>query len=345
MNLVDSKYVGILSARLDRFATMSHMPMKANFRCPICGDSQKSKTKKRGWLLEKDNAVFFHCFNCGESANLANFMKRIDFGLFENYIIDRKMGEIETENQEVYRFEDTKPEPKPEKKYSMSGFKKVSQLSPEHPAKRYIESRGIPPSQHYRMYWVDKFNKWVNSLIPNKLSEKGDCGRIVIPFFDEKGDLFGFAGRKLNGTDDDRYITIMLKDRQKVFGLEKIDFTRPYYIVEGQFDSMFIENSLAMAGADLDVSKLKNPENATVILDNEPRNAQIVKRLKELIDEGRQVVIWRNGLKGKDINEMVLAGVNIKKEIETKQFKGLEAAFELSNWRKVENVSSNRRRR
>ena len=49
MDIIDSKYIGLVSSRLQKFKRV-----KAdlyNFRCPICGDSQKHKNKARGVFL------------------------------------------------------------------------------------------------------------------------------------------------------------------------------------------------------------------------------------------------------------------------------------------------------
>ena len=48
MDHVDSKFIGLVSPRLQKFKKV-----KAdlyNFRCPICGDSQRNKSKTRGYL-------------------------------------------------------------------------------------------------------------------------------------------------------------------------------------------------------------------------------------------------------------------------------------------------------
>ena len=48
MDIVDSKYIGLISSRLQQFKRV-----KAdlyNFRCPICGDSKKHKNKARGYI-------------------------------------------------------------------------------------------------------------------------------------------------------------------------------------------------------------------------------------------------------------------------------------------------------
>jgi hypothetical protein len=73
------------------------------------------------------------------------------------------------------------------------------------------------------------------------------------------------------------------------------------------------------------------------ILDNEPRNKEIVKRLDSFINKGYNVVVWDNTFKGKDINEMILNGADaehIKIVIDKRTYKGLEATVELMNWKK-----------
>ena len=76
MDLVDSKYIGLVSSRLLKFKKV-----KAdlyNFRCPICGDSQKNKSKTRGYLYAVKADMNFRCHNCGASMTLSNFLKEID---------------------------------------------------------------------------------------------------------------------------------------------------------------------------------------------------------------------------------------------------------------------------
>ena len=50
MIFLDSKYIGLISARLDKIKKVK--PDLYNFRCPYCGDSKKHKNKKRGYLLQ-----------------------------------------------------------------------------------------------------------------------------------------------------------------------------------------------------------------------------------------------------------------------------------------------------
>jgi hypothetical protein len=218
----------------------------------------------------------------------------------------------------------------------LKSIKKISQLLPSHPVKAYIDSRKIPPAQHYRLYYAPKFKTWINSIIPNKLEIKGkDEPRLIMPFFDEEGNLFGVSARGFdpNGM---RYITIMFEDKQKIFGLDKVDFNKKYYVLEGAIDSLFLPNAIAMAGADGNVNGLKNVENAVFVFDAEPRNKEIHKRIEKIIRAGHSVCIWPSNIDGKDVNEMVLNGVtNIEEIIRKNTYKGLEANLKLMSWRKT----------
>jgi hypothetical protein len=205
-------------------------------------------------------------------------------------------------------------------------LKKISSLSPTHFAKTYIENRKIPTKQHYRLYYAKNFNAWVNTIIPNKLDEKYDEPRLVTPFIDESGNLFGFAGRSFQPDPYLRYITIMIDDdKPKVFGIDNVNFEKPYYIVEGQLDALFLENSVAMAGAEGNSEGLENISNATYVFDNEPRNKEIVKRMEKVLKKGQKVAVWPDKIVDKDINDMVLSGI---KPLE------LEGNLRLNSWRK-----------
>jgi transcription elongation factor Elf1 len=336
VDYVDLQYAMILSSRLDKFKVKSTNPYKINFRCPICGDSQKSRTKSRGWLLEKENSFHYFCHNCGVSQQFKTFLKNVDSMSYNDYVTEKYVNNMKSEKKES-PLDNLKSEgPKFKPGNHLKSIKKISQLLPSHPVKAYIDSRKIPPAQHYRLYYAPKFKTWINSIIPNKLEIKGkDEPRLIMPFFDEEGNLFGVSARGFdpNGM---RYITIMFEDKQKIFGLDKVDFNKKYYVLEGAIDSLFLPNAIAMAGADGNVNGLKNVENAVFVFDAEPRNKEIHKRIEKIIRAGHSVCIWPSNIDGKDVNEMVLNGVtNIEEIIRKNTYKGLEANLKLMSWRKT----------
>src|SRR5210317_1165112 len=92
LDFVEIQYAQQLAGRLDRYKITNRSPMKINFRCPICGDSKKSKSKARGWLLEKDNSLFYYCHNCGASHSFSNFLKVVDPLAYNDYVAEKFIG-------------------------------------------------------------------------------------------------------------------------------------------------------------------------------------------------------------------------------------------------------------
>ena len=346
MNATDLKYAGILSTRLERYSVKENSPYRANCRCPICGDSQKSKLKARGWILEKDNSAIYYCHNCGASHGMRNFLKAVDHNLYNEYIIDTALDK--KARRELFNppKEDVKPldtlvmkAPNFKKKGSpLLKIKKVSSLNYDHKVKKYLLKRAIPPSQQYKLYYAPKFNEWVNSILPGKLPTlEHDSPRLVMPFIDKNGDMFGFNARAFRDSEL-RYITIMLDDNMpKIFGLDKVNFSKKYYVIEGPIDSLFIDNAVAMAGADGNANGLEQTENAVFVFDNEPRNKEIVSRMERCIDKGYNICIWPEKILDKDINDVILSGLSeadLKLMIDDNTYRGLEGKLQLSYWKK-----------
>ena len=75
--------------------------------------------------------------------------------------------------------------------------------------------------------------------------------------------------------------------------------------------------------------------DAVWIYDNEPRNAEIVKRIQSAISSKQTVVIWPSNVLEKDINDMVLAGHDVQSIVEENIYSGLEATIKFNNWKKV----------
>lgn len=343
MNLIDLKYAGILSTRIERYVVKSHSPYRANMRCPICGDSKKSKRKTRGWILEKDNVALYYCHNCGASLPMRKFLEQIDPPLAKDYVVDMAM-----ENKYA-RKEPEKPLEKlvqKQPKFTKFGsalrkIRKISQLPAGHGARDYVLRRKIPSKEHYRLYYVPKFVTWVNSLIPGKMKmPEKDKPRLILPFLDKSGNLFGFQGRSFDPKDELRYITIMLDENMpKIFGLDLVDFTKRYYVVEGPIDALFLDNTVAMAGADGNANGLDHLSNAVFVFDLEPRNKEIVKRMERCIEKGYKVCIWPPHMedRGKDINDFIMSGLKaaeIQLIIDQNTYQGLQAQLLLMSWRK-----------
>ena len=302
-----------------------------NFRCPYCGDSQKRKNKARGYLFKIKNDFVYKCHNCGLGRTLSNFLKDQDSFLHDQYIME-KFKEGSTGKGTVT--------PNPKFDFKPPNFhkgdvdlEKISDLNTEHPAREYLEKRGIKDLDYF--YYCPKFKAWTNQQKKTFDTLRQDSPRIIIPFRDKDGRLFGYQGRSLAPTARMRYITIMLdEDKPKIFGQDRINDEEPVYIVEGPFDSTFIKNSVAMAGSDLD-PRTFGWSNYIWVYDNEPRNREIINRISKSVDRGDKVIIWPNNIQQKDINDMHLAGHDVQTVVQSNVYQGLEANLRLNNWKKV----------
>ena len=325
MDLVDSKYIGLVSSRLTKFKRVK--PNLYNFRCPICGDSQKHKNKARGYFYGIKANVNFRCHNCGASMSFSNFLKQIDTTLHKQYVMEKfKDGFAGVKGGSAIE----KPV---ELKFEAPKFKSKLDLpkaSENSAAKSYLEKRKLNPND---FYYTDKFKAWSNSHKKTFDSVTYDEPRIIIPLF-YKNTLVGFQGRSL-GPSKVKYITVMINDdAPKIYGLDTIRKSSPVFVTEGPFDSTFIRNSIAMCGADGDVGKwgISDP---VWVYDNEPRSKEITTRISNTIDRGDKVVIWPNNLKEKDINDMVLAGHSVQELLESNIYNGLKAKLQFNTWKRI----------
>jgi len=308
-----------------------------NFRCPICGDSSKNKTKARGYVYEKKNNYFYRCHNCGISTSFYNFLERVDPSLVKEYALERyKNGEDGNANYTKPTFEIAKTVPVFKEKINLPT---IQSLPDGHYAKEYVNSRMIPESFHSSLYYAEDFKKFVEDLKIEKEGLKEDDPRLVIPFYDENKNMVAFQGRAL-GESKLRYITVKTdKENHKIFGLDRINKEETVYVVEGPIDSMFLENCIATADSNL-LAAARHLDKTQIVLvyDNEPRNKELHKQIDDAIEQHFQVVIWPEMIVEKDINDMVKNGFSpdeIQDIISKHTFVNLRAKMEFINWKKT----------
>ena len=332
---IDLKFINDLSGRLNQFKKKTDYLF--NFRCPHCGDSQKSKTKARAYLYRVKNDMFFKCHNCGQGQNLANFIKFIDPKLYEQYLLERYKKSAPATPKPKFDFKPTKfTDQTP-----IDDLKSIKDLPEDHPARLYCVNRKIPEKYFDKLFLSDKFMTLVNEVKPNTYKITKDHPRLIIPFYDTTGKVFAFQGRAF-GKEQPKYLTIKLdENKQKVYGLDKVNFQKPIYITEGPIDSLFIDNCLAAGGADLFLKNKVSNENITYIFDNEPRNKEIVNRMYKVIELDFNVVIWPEDIQLKDVNDMIMSGLTIielQDIISNNTYSKLSALTKLNYWKKIKEV-------
>ena len=325
------KYLNLLSPRLDKFSRRKDFLW--NFHCPVCGDSQKNRNKARGFVFQVKGDLVYKCHNCQLSLPFAKLVEHIDPVLYKEY----KMEKFQ-ESAKPRRVISTKKinkviSEKPKFKANpLKDLQRLSELNNSHPAKEYILNRKLPTES---LYFTESFKEWTNSVKPGTFEDtQHDEPRIIIPFKDSEGNVFGFQGRSLSSSGL-RYITILLEEgRTKIFGLDTVDKSKQIFILEGPFDSLLVDNGLAMAGADVSSCPDLKGCDLVYVYDNEPRNRQITDRIHKHIKDGHKVVIWPKGVGEKDVNDMVLAGRDVKSILKSNVYQGLKSTLKFNEWRK-----------
>jgi transcription elongation factor Elf1 len=339
---VDSKYVRLISSRLRNFKQKNTNLW--NFSCPFCGDSQKNKTKARGYVFPKGNNLFYRCHNCGVSTNVANLIKHVDDTLHKEFVLERyKSGETNNSYAANTMLNISPPRFDRVAKQKVFEYGEwLNRLDSEHFCLSYATNRQIPNIFYDKLLFTSNYKQFCDVLVPNHGKQIVDDARLVIPYYDEYNDLIALSGRALETNDKTlRYVTIRTNDSDKklIYGMDRVDLNKKVKVVEGPIDSLFLSNCVASGDANLRlVAEDISASEIVLIYDNEPRNKEIVKMMQDAIKMQHNVVIWPSTIVGKDVNEIILSGKSqseIEEIISSNTFKGIEAQLKFNMWKKV----------
>jgi transcription elongation factor Elf1 len=354
---IERKFLGFVSSKLEQFK--QKQTDLYNFRCPYCGDSKRNKLKARGYVYRKSNDYFFICHNCGKSTTFAKFLEHIDGTTYKQYILERysagetgygsnvKKPDFEQLKGNAYaRFQstlnvsrgDSTPVESLERTWRAFEDYSIANLPEEHYARDYIKKRKIPEKYWEEILFVPKFKDFLDQEFPDHgKDDVPNDDRVVLLYTNEKGEITNVAGRALSESKI-RYVTIKVTDEKKLFGLHRLRKQERIYVLEGQFDSYFVQNSVASGDSNLGSVAAIFPElEITLVYDNEPRNKDIVKQIEKSIDKGYNVCLFPDSVKGKDVNEMIQNGLTsdeIKTIIDSNTFSGLTAKLKFTHWKR-----------
>lgn len=319
---IDERYLIEIKSNLRNFKEIhKHL---SNFSCPICGDSKQSKLKARGYVYRNPEEDFlrYKCHNCGASMYFRTLLKLCFPSVYKRYVFDCLKSEgkeiYQTPKKETFDFnllKSTRTIKPKEKDNKLEDLIRLDKLPSEHHCLTYVESRKIPKSMYPYLYYAEDFSGYINHIIPNKIRGCAKEDRLVIPYFDKDGVMYALQGRSLNPYSSLRYITIKFNESMpKIYGVDRLDTTKPILCVEGPIDSMFLPNCLAVSGSSYS-SEFLTPykDKITIVPDNEYFNKEVARNIGEAIKNGFKVCLWRKGLPFKDINEAILKGYTQEK--------------------------------
>lgn len=324
---IEKKFINMVSPSLDKFKWRKDN--LATCRCFKCGDSQKNKTKTRGYFYINQDHYYYKCHNCGFSCTIKTVLDNLSPQLAKEYALEsyknRIIG-IELSD----KIQDTPKQIVPD----YIGVQ-VSKLQQGHMAKKYLEQRGIPVAKYEYLYYCDDFSKIAERFLKNSIKEP----RLVIPFFDENEKVVGVQGRSFEKNPKIRYITYKSPHIERLwYGMERINPLNDVYVVEGPLDSLFLSNCIAMVGSSYPETLPNKIKDSNIIFafDNEPRNFSLHAMMKKSIDDGHKIVIWPS-IEEKDINDMVnIFGISkVRELIDSNTYSGNAARLKFNLWRKV----------
>lgn len=305
-----------------------------NFRCPKCGDSRKKQSKARGYFYRKENSMNFRCHNCGAGSSFKNFLKEFDSTMYKEYCLEvfgapkRFAEKIVPEKVDVQKILGLR-------KFEEFATKLIH-LEEDHEAVQFVSQRKIPQKMDNHLYYVEDISQLavLNEKYEGSLQKES---RLAIPFLSEDGELIGLTLRGMRG-EKLRYITMKInEDAELVYGMDRVNKRKTAFIVEGPIDSMFLSNAIAVGGSALSKIDLSQFSDPVLVFDNEPRNKEVVKLIEKQVDAGNKVCLWPETIKEKDINDMVLSGIDnleVESIIHTNTFHGLEAKMKFTTWKK-----------
>lgn len=314
-----------------------------NFRCPVCGDSEKSATLARGNIYQNSKGGYsYKCFNCGEAKSAAQFLKDNFKELYDEYRLaifkDRK--EQEKQQKEIYA-------------PATNCFDKTLLVPAEKSleARIYLADRMIPEDKWKYFYYCKKIGSFIKAnRTDGKYDKLRDDGEwLVTPIINwvtssKKEVVQSVCCRNIaKDAGNNRYRHAKFRDDclhdQVIWGLDKIDKRKPIICCEGIFDALFIDNAIALLTS---VKTLQGYDDCEVIylLDNEPRNKDIVHIAEKHAKAGRTISLLpeRYNKYGKDINDFIKKGIDIQTlqdDILCHTYSGPRAILEIQKWRKI----------
>ena len=260
------------------------------FNCPYCADD-------KGYIDGKYNLEIsfeilkFHCWSCGSSGSLSKLIKRWGNreALKEYYEIVKDL-----KASKLYEFSEKQITEKPETQLSLpKTFKKINlKTCTDKKLKTYLKKRCID------QWTINKFN--IGATTWNE-EEKSWANRIIIPSYDDFGNLNFFVGRDFlepqkKKTDIDsvstphstfvrpKYKNCDADKKEIVFQEKLIDWDSDIVLVEGALDCVYGPNTVSMLGKSLTqdnalFSALVERAKAKIIvcLDNDTKEAESLK--------------------------------------------------------------------
>lgn len=283
-----------------------------NSCCPFCREGKHWGVKKRLYYILKDR--YAYCHNCGYSGKDIKFLTDLTGKTF--FEIKKEIEQYDnTIDLDISKF---KQEETPQLNLPSLPTDCIN-LFDNQQVKYYNDNKVVKAAVELVV------NRRLNTAI-NKphalylsLTDKYHRNRLIIPFYNEKGDIIFYQSRAIFNTKDKNYVKYKSKAGaiRSLYGIHSIDYNiQNVFIFEGPIDSFFVKNGVAMCGITEkgglfnhlqkeQLSKLFLLEEI-YILDNQWLDRASFYKTEYLLNENKKVFIWPRNQKLKDFNDICI---------------------------------------
>lgn len=329
---IDLKFAKLLGARLLNFKQKKADLFAFSHSCE---ERSKGKAKSRAYIYRRENSLYVKCHHCGICHRLSTFIQQESPPLADEYRMEVYREKVNSGDIKQRIPEPKKKEPTVSVDSVLDGLVPLTSLVKTHPAVLYAKKRAIPEEHFKHIFFCAKFFKYASRFKDSFLKMKGDYPRLVFPYFDANGRVYALTARAF-GPEEPKYIFLPIDEqKENIYGIWRIDPSKPIIAVEGQIDSLCIDNAVAVGGADYNSALLRSLQSKLVIVpDNDfIRNKQVADSVLKAIKAGYSVSLFPASFKYKDINDALKKSKVTKQEIQNMILEnvkhGAEAELEL----------------
>ncbi len=268
---------------------------RISFSCPYCGDS-KDRNKTRGNVYFENNG--YKCFNCGIVKTLdtlfKDFLENGDYDEISKYDLQTKFINHTNNLQTIFNIDD-----------GLNHLFTKEQIFNHYNLVDYTQNKFLLKYLNGRLIPENKYNLFGYNEKQNEIYVLNSYNNYVISFTKRtfKNPHKKYLMYKLNKIYSDfkrEYDTEkldLLDSLSTIFNLFNIDFSQKITIFEGFFDSLFMDNSIALNGAIKNLPFDFNDFNVRFCLDNDETGQ---KNQLELLDKNVDVFLWKKILEDVD---------------------------------------------
>lgn len=265
-------------------------------RCPFCGDSKKSTSKKRGnYYLDSG---MYKCFNGECQKYCDSFTLIAELTGQDVSQVKRDFFRYEHSGGGSFEYIQTFEDSTPNESILNDFIIPETWINVPDDIHHYIDNRMISSAPNVSSNW----NIYYNTA----------SRRLVIPWL-KNGKIVYYQERAIYADQTPKYLFPKDMASRPVFGSDNIDSSYPWiFYLEGALDSIWVKNGVASGSITLSNSQLDSLSNyighqIVYFPDNPWIDKASVENIRKLSKTNKDLLIWMwpKNIKEKDVNELV----------------------------------------